>query len=256
MKNYKTILAVVLITILVFSLGATVYARTWPDNVNDWSEEDWREFNNYYNAYNNRYQYQTPVWYNNHYIYWNGVNWYYIGEDGCTYYSDPPQNYYYGNCTPAPATNTSYTYSGYNYYNGVLNAYDANSEGQAQILAKIIYLYGHGVASQTQQACVGWAVMNSIDASSGGVDIGAIAPNFHYDASKPTTDDFGRDLMPLARDIIFRWKAGRAGIGNNGRVLPGGYCWVWSTGSTVVFRNTPSEGGAIWNYSLQTPYGS
>ena len=232
-------------------------ARTWPENPAEWTEADWRDFNiwygsNYGNSYYNSY-YNTPVWYNGHYCYFNGSNWYYIGEDGCSYYVDmvyPYQNNYVNIATQPTG------YNAYNYGSGILDVYDGTSEAQAQILAKIIYLYGHGVASQTQQACVGWAVMNSIDASSAGVDIGAIAPNFHYDSSKPTTDDYGRDLMPLARDIIFRWKAGRAGITNNGRVMPSGYCWVWSTGTTVLFRNTPNESGAPWNYSYPSPYGS
>lgn len=224
----------------------TAEARTWPDNVYDWTDEDWYAYYNYYNAYINRgTNYQQPVWYNNHYYYWDGANWYYIGEDGRIYYDSGNNNY----------TNNN-GYNQYNYYNGIVNLYDESTEYQAQILAKIIYLYGHGVASLTQQACIGWAVMNSVDASPSGTDIGAVAPNFHYDASKPTVDDFGRDLMPLARDIIFRWKAGRAGVGNNGRVIPQGYCWVWSTGNIVVFRNTPNESGAPWTYNYSTPYGS
>ncbi|MBR3324285.1 hypothetical protein IKG24_01965 [Candidatus Saccharibacteria bacterium] len=233
-------IAIALVATILVSYGqpiVTALAHDFPSDINDWSQYDWDKFYEYVRDHDrnwNRDRYYDPYY-------------------GC--YRDYPvyYNYNYGNGT---AYNNAYNYNSYNYYGGVLDVYDANTEGQAQILAKIINLYAHGVASQTGQACVGWAVMNSVDASSGGADIGAVAPNFHYDASRPTSDDFGRDLMPLARDIVFRWKAGRAGIGNNGRVLPGGYCWVWSTGDTLAFRNTPSESGAIWNYSSPSPYGS
>lgn len=245
MKKGKKILALILAVTLALSVGITVYARTWPDNIDDWSQDDWNEWWRMQNEAANRagYYYYDP--YTGYY--WDG-NGYCYGNP--SYYNN--NGYYYN----YPINNSNNSYNGYNYYNGILDIYDGNTEGQAQILAKIIYLYGHGVASQTAQACIGWSVMNSVDASGSGVDIGAIAPNFHYDANSPTRDDFGRDLMPLARDIIFRWKAGRAGIGNNGRVLPGGYCWVWSTGNAVTFRNTPNESGGIWNYSYSSPYGS
>lgn len=267
-KIFSLGLAVAVVSIILASIGQpviTALAHDFPHDLRDWGKEDWEKFyeyqNKYYyenNPYDNR-QNSYVGYYNGHAVYWNGSHYYYIGDDGCQYYCDdyyrqPYQSY------QQPYQQPQYNYNGYgnyNYYSGVIsNAYDANTEYQAQILAKIMYLYAHGVASQTQQACVGWAVMNSIDASGGGVDIGSIAPNFHYDSSKPTTDDFGRDLMPLARDVIFRWQAGRSGISNNGRVLPAGYCWVWSTGSTVYFRNTANESGAVWNYSYQTPYGS
>lgn len=238
MRKLKKFFAFLVVLTLMFTLSVTVYAHTWPENPGDWTAKDWEAWNNYW------YQWQQ-----------------YYKNQNCTPYYDP---YYNGIIYPvAPATTTNapgnsynyaYDYKNYNYYAGVLDVYDANTEGQAVILAKIIYLYGHGVASQTQQAAVGWAVMNSIDDSSGAADIGSIAPNFHYDASKPTRDDFGRDLMPLARDVIFRWKAGRAGYSNIGRVLPNGYDYVWSTGSTLTFRTTADDSGRTWGFSWKTPY--
>lgn len=261
-------IALVALVIASYSEPLIALAHEFPHDLSDWSQHDWEKFYEYYskNNYPNdpaqrewSYYNQQGVWYNNHYVYQDSNGWYYIDENANRVACSSPyqQNYnynYYPYYNYSNANNNGY--AGYNYYGGVLNNYDAATEGQAQILAKIMYLYAHGVASQTAQACVGWTVMNSIDASSGGVDIGAIAPNFHYDASKPTTDDFGRDLMPLARDVIFRWKAGKAGVTSNGRVLPSGYCYVWSTGSAVVFRNTPNESGAPWGYSYTSPYGN
>lgn len=271
MKKFFKILSlslvIAIVSTIIVSVGQPIvaaFAHDFPHDLRDWGTEDWEKFYEYQNRYyyeNNPYdsrQNNYIGYYNGHAVYWNGNHYYYIGDDGCQYYCDdyyrqPYQSYQQPYQQQPQYSNTNY---GNNYYNGVINAYDAGSEAQAQILAKIIHLYGHGVASQTAQACVGWAVMNSVDASGGGVDIGAVAPNFHYNSSEATTDDFGRDLMPLARDVIYRWKAGRSGMANNGRVLPSGYCWVWSTGSTVYFRNTPNESGAVWNYSYTSPYGS
>lgn len=236
-KIFSAAFALAIVAIIVVSFGQPVRevmaSHSFPEKLDDWSEHDWDKFYEYLEEQwekENRYCYGTyPPYYNPYY------------------------NYNYGGAIIQPNNNV---FNNYNYYNGLIDVYDANTEGQAQILAKIIHLYGHGVASQTQQACIGWSVINSVDGSGAGADIGTVAGNFHYNSGESTTDDFGRDLMPLARDLIFRWKAGRAGISNNGRVLPGGYCWVWSTGTEVYFRNVPNESGTVWNYNCQTPYGS
>ena len=302
--KFKKTIALILAIILTITLGITVYAHDWPDDIDDWDDDDWKawaefcdkhfdwdwdwdddDWDDYWDDYWDRYwdhyyrdHYDNDKPYNYGYVidergnivYNNGYNGnnnyannnsYYIDERGnIVYYNNnnyiapSPNNNGYNSNTKGNGNgyNGAYNYPAYNYYGGVLNVYDAGTEGQAVILAKIIHLYAHGVASQTQQACVGWAVLNSVDASGGGVDIGAIAPNFHYNGAEATTDDFGRDLMPLARDIIFRWKAGRAGISNNGRVLPLSYCYVTSTGTAVTFTDGI---GSAWNFSAVSPYG-
>lgn len=237
-------------------IGSVEAHQNFPDNVWDWDDEDWDKFIRVYQA-------PVDVWYDGVHYLNIGDNWWYIASDGEPYPCERPRasydenynlngsyyNYYNNN------SNYHNSFYGTNFYGGVLNIYDGASEYQAQVLAKIINLYAHGVASQTQQACVGWTVMNSVDASPGN-DIGSIAPLFHYDASRPTVDDFGRDLMPLARDIVYRWKAGRSGVQNNGRVLPQGYIYVWSTGNAVAFRTTGNESTPAWGYSLASPYGN
>ena len=252
-------------------LGTYAYAHDWPSNLNDWTKDDWEAwdnaFNDYWKQWEEAWKHWESPWHEPHYndrpynygYYESNNNYnnnYYIDERGNIVYYNNYNNYGgYNSNTKGNGNgyNNAYNYGSYNYYGGILDVYDAGTEGQAVILAKIIHLYGHGVASQTQQACVGWTVLNSVDASGGGVDIGAIAPNFHYNAAEATIDDFGRDLMPLARDIIFRWKAGRAGCSNNGRVLPLNYCYVTSTGSAVTFTD---GAGSMWNFSATTPYGS
>lgn len=237
----KKFIALILACVLTMATAVTVSAHTWPDNPGDWTRKDWEAWDNWWEDHWSDYYYKKWDW--------NQYNPYYNGN--C--YNNN-NNYRNNTSIPGNGYNNYYNYWSYNYYGGVLDVYQPETEDQAVILAKIMYLYAHGVASQTQQAAVGWAVMNSIDDSGAGVNIGSIAPNFHYDASKPTRDDFGRDLMPLARDVIFRWKAGRAGVQDNGRVLPNGYDYVSSTGNTVSFSTTP--GGYGWGFSWRTPYSS
>ena len=217
----------------------------------------------------------TEGWYNGHYCYFNGEKYYYVGNDGCTYICDPQPNQgdlkssystcngnCNGNCnnwSNVPRYDNNYNnngYANYNYYNGILDIYDKSTEDQATVLARIMNIYAHGVSSQTTQAAVGWAVMNSVDASGKDANVYTVAGNFGYDNNNNVTDDFGRSLLPLARDIIFRWKAGRAGIANNGKILPGGYYYVTSTGSALSVTTGPNNTGTTWNFSYTTPYGS
>lgn len=219
----------------------------------------------------------TEGWYNGHYCYYNGSKYYYVGDDGCTYICDPQpdwkndnkdykkgcdnynwnnnwnwNNNNWNNCN----WNNNYNngYNNYNYYGGILDVYDGSTEDQATVLARIINIYAHGVASQTAQAAVGWSVLNSADASGRGANVCTVAGNFCYDYNANLTDDFGRNLLPLARDLIFRWKAGRAGVSNNGRVLPGNYYYVVSTGTMVALSTGPNGTGSVWNFSYKTPY--
>lgn len=218
----------------------------------------------------------TEGWYDGHYCYFNGDKYYYVGNDGCTYICNPQPNWnnndhrdhkerYWNDCNNWNNWNNynynyNYNYNNafnnYNFYGGILDVYDGSTEDQATVLARIMNIYAHGVASQTAQASVGWSVMNSVDASGKGANVCTVAGNFGYDYNGNITDDFGRSLLPLARDIIFRWKAGRAGIAANGRVLPGGYYYVTSTGNAVSVTTGPNGSGTIWNYSYATPYGN
>lgn len=211
----------------------------------------------------------TEGWYNGHYCYYNGDKYYYVGNDGCTYICDPQpdwKNDRRDDCKHEHKRNwndcnnwnywSNNGFNNYNYYGGILDVYDGSTEDQAVVLARIINIYAHGVASQTAQAGVGWAVMNSVDASGKGANVCTVAGNFGYDYNGNITDDFGRSLLPLARDIIFRWKAGRAGIASNGRVVPGGYYYVISANNSIAIATALNGGGGIWNFSYKTPYDS
>lgn len=250
----KKIIAIILVTILTLSASLAVYAHSWPDDINNWTTEDWRVWNEYWqNAWNN-YNWNNYCYYNQQCDYSYGNQEILLDKPIQQTYSYQPCNYSYSQ----QATNKSsqYNYNGYNYYSGVMNMYVTEWEDQAKILAQIIYMYGYGVSSQTQQACIGWAVLNSADASGYNATVYTVANNFGSYSGCPTTDAYGRDLMPLARDLIWRWKAGKNGISSNGRVMPQGYNYVWSDGTSVWFRTTPNESGNVWNFSYSTPYSS
>lgn len=241
MKRIKIILIMAATLMALFatiSASVLTYAHTWPENPAEWSENDWKEWNNFWDEYWRNHKYTNP--------YQGWQQWQQCGqrqeEDILKKKSQP--NY------------SNYSYTGYNYYGGVLNMYVAETESQAVILAKIIHRYGYGVASQTQQAGIAWSVLNSVDASGYGATVNTVAGNFGYNAAEATTDNFGRDLIPLARDVLWRWRAEKNGISANGRVLPTGYNYVWSDGSTAWFRTTPNESGAIWGWGYASPYGN
>jgi len=160
----------------------------------------------------------------------------------------------------APAPPLPEAPSGPDLWSGVLPysaSYNAGTEYEAIMVAKVIYAESRGVWSQAEQACVAWTILNRIDAGMYGSIYAAVtAPwQFAYNPGSPTTDDYGRDLTALARDVIYRWQLERAGQTSVGRVLPRGYCWYSGNGQHNYFRNTYGGQGAIW-FGLSSPYGS
>lgn len=237
MKKTKGI-TLVLVFLLTFFMSVPVYAYPWPDNPAKWTSDDWKAWNDYWDERYRQERERNSC--NRHYNYTNNYS--------CPNWNNYNYNYGYN------YNNAYNTYSGYNYYGGILDIYDGSTEDQAMVLARIINIYAHGVASQTAQAGVGWAVMNSVDASGKGANVCTVAGNFNYDYNANITDDYGRSLLPLARDILLRWKAGRAGIANNGRVVPGGYYYVLSAGNAIAITTGPNGSGSVWNFSYKTPY--
>lgn len=273
-KAFALLLSVIVLT-TVFSVSA--FAYTFPANMNDWTKKDWAKWDEYQDAYlRGRYgnEYVELYYDDQRRIVWDEDKWREKRRKEWERYKKDMKQYEkdlkkyeedmrkyeedmrkYNEAIHNNASGSNYggcNYTAGNYYNGIINAYDSSSEAEATILAKIIYIFGRSVASQTAQACIGWTVMNNVDLSR--TNITTVAPNFNYNSAIPTVDDSGRDLLPLARDIIYRWKAGKAGIANNGRVLPTNYYYVTSAGSIVTFTTTP--GGAAWNFSYASPYGN
>ena len=145
-------------------------------------------------------------------------------------------------------------------YSGVLpyeTTYNAETEYLAVALAQTVYGELRGGWSLTEQACVIWTVLNRVDAGMYSDVYSALtAPwQFAYSPYAPTTDDYGRDLTALARDVLYRWRLEHEGQTDVGRVLPAGYCWYSGDGQHNYFRSSYSGSGTLW-FGLESPYES
>lgn len=160
-------------------------------------------------------------------------------------------------------------------YNGVLPyeiTYDPEWEEAAVYLAKT----AHGEYARDdfdQYAAIMWTILNRVDYS--GQSIASVVTTkdaFNYHASSPTYkwvhENVCYDLLPLARDVLYRWRLEKAGIEDVGRVLP--YSTIAEDGVTeVTYRYFHSAGDGTnafgykfpqaapyWDFSGESPYHS
>lgn len=140
-------------------------------------------------------------------------------------------------------------------HSGIINYYDPETEAQAIKLAKTVKVEARGIWSITEQACIIWTCLNRVDNAKfpNTIDGNLVYGQMAYKANVSTVDDYGRDIVPLARDVIYRWKLEKSGIEDVGRVLPKDYLWYAGNGQHNFFRNK-YRGGTRWNYSLPSPY--
>lgn len=155
-------------------------------------------------------------------------------------------------------------------YSGVLPyelTYDPDTEYLALALAQLIYGEFRGGWSQMEQAAVVQCVFERYyknDPLYGGSNLWSVLtmPNqFAYSPYSPTIDDYGRDLVALARDVIYRNKLLQQGYtrAEAGIVLGEGYCWYVGRQGHNWFYNQYGPHGACgesWNWALPNPYGS
>lgn len=126
----------------------------------------------------------------------------------------------------------------------------------ATMMAKVMFCESRGIKSKTEIACIGWTILNRVDAGYGSIYKVITAPNqFAYRSNASTTSDYGYDLVALATDVLDRWSREKAGQTSVGRVLPKGYLWYAGDGRHNYFRNQ-YKNGTRWNYSLPSPYES
>ena len=125
------------------------------------------------------------------------------------------------------------------------------------MIAKVIYGEARGVVSETEQAAVAWCILNRADAWGQTVTEVIEAPNqvCYYDFF-PTVDDYGRNLVVLAQDVVERWNREKSGETDVGRVLPAEYLWYGGDGERNWFRDDYEFNGSIWDWSLPSPYES
>lgn len=138
----------------------------------------------------------------------------------------------------------------------VVNYVNETYSNEIMMLARLVYCEGRGVASQTEQACIIWTVLNRVDAYGKSISETILAPHqFSYKEDAPFYDDFGRDLRELARDVLQRWTLENMGEADIGRVLPSNYFFFAGKNGHNWFRMgyTDTE---CWDYSLTSPYNS
>lgn len=132
-------------------------------------------------------------------------------------------------------------------------------EELAVMLAKTVWCEARGIESVTQQSAIIWCILNRADSGGYGDSVRAVltAPyQFAYREWASTTDDYGRDLVKLAMDVLTRWEMEKAGETDVGRTLPKDYMWYSGNGKANVFRNKYSGNYQIWDWSLPSPYES
>ena len=142
------------------------------------------------------------------------------------------------------------------FMNGIIDVCDPEYEPMAIYMAKTMYLEVRGVWSETEQACVAWTILNRVDDPrfESNIVFVVTAPNqFAYSKDAPTVDDYGRDLVKLAQDVIYRWKQEKLGNTAVGRVLPREYVYFSGDGNHNNFCKSFYY-GSNWDYSLVSPY--
>ena len=138
----------------------------------------------------------------------------------------------------------------------VVNYVNETYSNEIIMLARLVYCEGRGVASQTEQACIIWTVLNRVDAYGKSISETILAPHqFSYKEDAPFYDDFDRDLRELARDVLQRWTLEHMGEADVGRVLPSNYLFFAGKNGHNWFRMgyTDTE---CWDYSFTSPYNS
>lgn len=132
------------------------------------------------------------------------------------------------------------------------------TKSDATIIAKIMYGEARGIKSKTEIACIGWCILNRVDAGMGkNIQSVALAANqFYYKAGAPTVSDHGYDLVALATDVLDRWSREKAGQTNVGRVLPKQYKWYAGDGAhNWFYPSWPCKRAQRWNFkSMTSPY--
>ena len=136
------------------------------------------------------------------------------------------------------------------------------TEQDVKVMAKMLYGECRGVPSVMQQAGCGWVVCNRYDSGDPFYrkcdsisDIitqyyGTDDQQFHgYRESNPVTEE----LEALARDILDRWSAEKAGVEDVGRVLPKEFLYFHARDKRNIFTDD-WRGGSEWDWSLPNPY--
>ena len=154
-----------------------------------------------------------------------------------------------------PAWADPVTYGNINWHSGVLNLYNKDWEGHAEILAQLIHRYAGNYTDKNIQSAVAWTILNSFDSWAGQKSFEDVVKDFGYDKKESTKDASGNDLMPIARDVLVRWLAEKTGYADVGRIIPSSYTYLYTENNHCHFRlHGINDSKDEWNFSLVSPY--
>lgn len=131
------------------------------------------------------------------------------------------------------------------------------SDAEITQAAQVVWGEARGIHSRMEQAAVVWCLLNRVDVYGDSLGKIVTAPGqFHYDASFPTVDDYGRDLEELVRDVVDRWEREKNGEADVGRVLPQVFLYFGGENGRNWFRDTLDfyDDTLIWDWRFPDPY--
>lgn len=126
------------------------------------------------------------------------------------------------------------------------------TDGELEILAKILYREARGVTDKAQQAAVVWCILNRVDDGYWGDTIERVATYPKAFAWVPDTP-VEEELMLLVSDVCERWNLEKSGVENVGRTLPKEYLYFTGDGERNNFTKEWRD-SKIWDWSLPSPY--
>lgn len=131
---------------------------------------------------------------------------------------------------------------------------NAGADADAVYLAQCLWGEARGVQSQTEKAAVAWCVLNRVAHPDFPDTVYAVlsAPNQFIGFS--TGHPVDPALLALAQDVLDRWARERSGESGVGRVLPENYLWFSADGHGHNAFRSEFRGGAVWGWTLESPY--
>jgi len=121
------------------------------------------------------------------------------------------------------------------------------------LLAQTIFAEADICRTTKEKAAVVWCVLNRLDTGRWGDTIQEVvtAPHqFAWTEDRPVVPEY----IDLARDVLQRWRAEKAGAEGVGRVLPAEYLFFEGDGWVNHFRVAYLDARSEWGWTLPDPY--
>ena len=125
------------------------------------------------------------------------------------------------------------------------------TEYDAELIGRTIWGEAGGVKDPAERAAVAWCILNRVDAWGQTIEQVVTKPHQFY-GYRPN-GDCPQEHIDMARDVLERWAAEKAGEENVGRVLPAGYLYFLGDGKHNHFT-IEWKGTNTWDWSLTSPY--